>query len=52
METDTGDIRGSLLSSKVFLADSGTGKVDVPKTVTGGKCQVHTDTGDIKITIN
>ncbi len=52
MEADTGDIRGSLLSDKVFLADSSTGKVDVPKTVTGGKCQVHTDTGDIKITIN
>jgi len=52
METNTGDVEGSLLTDKVFIAHTDTGKVDVPKTVTGGKCQVHTDTGDIKITIN
>lgn len=49
--TDTGDIRGSLLSEKVFIAAADTGKVDVPNTVTGGKCQITTDTGDIVITI-
>lgn len=49
--TDTGDVRGSLLSEKVFIAAAHTGKIDVPNTVTGGKCQITTDTGDIVITI-
>ena len=52
METDTGDVEGSLLTEKVFAAHADTGKVDVPKTVTGGSCQITTDTGDIKITIS
>lgn len=49
--TDTGDIEGSLLTPKIFIADSDTGDVDVPKTTTGGKCEVITDTGDIEISI-
>ncbi len=52
IETDTGDITGSLLSDKVFITQTDTGSVDVPKTVTGGKCEITTDTGDIKININ
>lgn len=51
IQTDTGDVKGSLLTEKVFLADSDTGRVDVPKTTSGGKCEIHTDTGNIKITI-
>lgn len=51
VSTDTGDVRGSLLSEKVFIAAADTGKIDVPNTVTGGKCQITTDTGDIVITI-
>lgn len=47
--TDTGDVMGTLLSEKVFLAESDTGDIEVPKTVTGGKCEIRTDTGDIKI---
>lgn len=47
--TDTGDVMGTLLSEKVFLAESDTGDIQVPKTVTGGKCEIRTDTGDIKI---
>lgn len=49
--TDTGDITGSLLSEKVFLTHTDTGRVNVPQTATGGKCELRTDTGDIKITI-
>ena len=52
IDTDTGDVTGSLLSDKVFITDTDTGSVDVPKTVTGGKCEISTDTGNIKITIN
>ena len=50
--TDTGDVRGSLLSEKVFLVDTDTGRKEVPNTVTGGRCEITTDTGDIKITIS
>ena len=51
VETDTGDVRGSLLSEKVFIVKTDTGDVSVPKTVTGGRCEITTDTGDIKIEI-
>ena len=49
--TDTGDVKGSLLSEKIFIPTTDTGDVDVPKTVTGGRCEITTDTGDIKISI-
>ncbi len=51
VETSTGDVKGSLLSSKVFIVESDTGRVNVPKTVTGGRCEIITDTGDIKINV-
>ncbi len=51
IETDTGDVMGTLLSEKIFNAKSSMGDVDVPKTETGGKCEIITDTGDIKIDI-
>ena len=50
--TDTGDVRGTLLSEKVFIAQTDTGHVDVPKTSSGGRCEITTDTGDIKIAID
>lgn len=49
--TDTGHVTGSLLSDKVFIITTDTGWVDVPKTVNGGKCEITTDTGNIKITV-
>ena len=51
VKTDTGDVTGNLLTDKVFIAQTDTGKVDVPKTVIGGKCEISTDTGNIKIQI-
>ena len=51
ISTDTGNVTGSLLTDKVFIAHTDTGKVDVPKTALGGKCEITTDTGDIKITV-
>lgn len=50
--TDTGSILGTLLSEKVFIVQSDTGRVTVPKTTSGGKCEVTTDTGRIKIEIS
>ena len=52
IQTDTGDVSGSLLSDKVFIARSDTGGIDVPQTITGGKCEISTDTGDIDIVIS
>lgn len=49
--TDTGDVSGTLLSDKVFLTQTDTGDVDVPKTITGGRCEITTDTGDVRISI-
>lgn len=51
IKTSTGDVVGNLLSGKVFFAETNTGKVDVPKTVTGGKCEINTGTGNIKVEI-
>ncbi len=51
IETDTGDVKGSLLSDKVFITETDTGNISVPKSMTGGKCEITTDTGDIKIEI-
>ena len=52
IETDTGDISGSLLSDKVYIIETDTGDIDVPKTITGGRCEITTDTGDIRITVD
>lgn len=51
VKTNTGDVTGNLLSEKVFVTQTDTGDVDVPETITGGKCDINTDTGDIKIKI-
>lgn len=49
--TDTGDVTGTLLSDKVFITKTDTGDVDVPTSVSGGRCEITTDTGDIQISI-
>lgn len=51
IETDTGDVTGELLTEKIFFADSDTGRVSVPKSMTGGRCEVTTDTGDIEMSV-
>lgn len=51
VKTDTGDITGSLLSDKVFITQTDTGGVDVPKNETGGRCEIISSTGNIKITV-
>lgn len=51
VETDTGSVTGTLLSDKVFFAETDTGSIDVPKSTSGGRCEVTTDTGSIKLKI-
>lgn len=49
VKTDTGDVTGTLLSEKVFITETSTGRINVPKTTSGGKCEITTATGDINI---
>ena len=49
--TSTGNVEGSLLTDKVFIAKTNTGRIDVPSSITGGKCEITTRTGDIRISI-
>ena len=51
VEVTTGDVEGTLLSDKVYITKTNTGKIDVPKTITGGRCEITTTTGDIKISV-
>ena len=51
VKTTTGSVKGTLLTNKAFFANSSTGNIDVPRTTEGGKCEITTSTGDIKITI-
>lgn len=49
--TSTGDVSGSFKSSKIFFARTSTGEINVPRTTSGGICEITTDTGDINIVI-
>ncbi|MBO4692886.1 MAG: DUF4097 family beta strand repeat protein [Clostridia bacterium] len=51
VKTGTGDVIGTLLSDKIFLTETSTGEVTVPKSVTGGVCEVKTSTGNITLGI-
>ena len=51
VKTSTGDVSGTLISDKVFICSSNTGSIEVPKTTSGGKCEIDTHTGQIKIEI-
>lgn len=51
IETDTGSISGELLTDKIFFAESDTGHVSVPKTMTGGRCEIKTDTGSVEVRV-
>ena len=46
---DTGNVTGTLLTPKIILAQSDTGRVDVPRSTEGGICEITTDTGRISI---
>jgi len=47
IKTDTGNVTGTLLSEKVFLVETDTGRINVPRTTAGGVCEITTDTGDV-----
>ena len=49
LESSTGAITATLLTEKVVFAESGTGKIKVPKSTTGGACTIETSTGNITV---
>lgn len=51
VKTTTGKVTGTLLTDKLFITESNTGKIRVPQFTTGGKCNITTDTGNIVISI-
>ncbi len=51
IETGTGDVSGTLITEKVFITTTSTGDVNVPKSTSGGMCEITTGTGDIDISI-
>ena len=52
LSASTGDIRGTIRTEKVFSAHASTGKVVVPATTAGGRCEAETSTGDIRLSIS
>lgn len=51
IKTSTGDVEGLLSTSKIFVCETSTGDIIVPPTTQGGKCEIITDTGDIRIQV-
>lgn len=51
LKTDTGHVKGSLLTDKIFIAKTDTGRINVPNSTVGGRCEISTDTGNINIEI-
>lgn len=43
----SGNISGELLSEKVFMAKSTSGRINVPFGLSGGKCEITTTSGNI-----
>lgn len=52
LRTESGCVSGTVLTEKVFLTETQTGNVSVPKTTAGGKCEIITEWGDIDISID
>jgi hypothetical protein len=49
VHTGTGDVTASLRSEMYFVTETSTGKVSVPDTHGGGRCEIKTSTGDITV---
>lgn len=51
VKTSTGDVTGTLRTGKMFVTKSSTGDISVPESASGGRCEITTETGDIRIHI-
>ncbi len=52
LKADTGSISGTIRTEKVFYAKSSTGSVHVPEGTAGGRCEAHTATGSIRLSVS
>lgn len=51
IKTTSGRVTGTLLTEKIFITKTSSGRVDVPRTTSGGTCEITTTSGDIMIAI-
>lgn len=51
VKTSTGDVTGTLRTEKVFITKTSTGSISVPDSITGGRCEITTSTGEIDISL-
>lgn len=51
IKTSTGDVKGTLRTAKIFVTKTSTGDIRVPDSVSGGRCEITTSTGDISVMI-
>lgn len=51
IKTSTGDVTGTLRSEKIFITSTDTGKIKVPSSLHGNRCDITTDTGNILLDI-
>lgn len=47
----SGSVKGTLLSDKIFITDSKSGSVKIPRSTEGGECEITTTSGSIRIDI-
>ncbi len=52
VKTGTGDVTGTLLTPKTFVTHTTTGSASVPGGSSGGRCEISTTTGDIRIAVD
>ena len=51
VRTSTGDVTGTLRSGKNFVVKTSTGDISVPESTAGGRCEITSSTGDIRISV-
>lgn len=51
LKTVSGNVNGTLLTEKVFAASTASGRIRVPDTSSGGKCEVKTTSGNITLEV-
>ena len=51
IETTSGAVKGTLLTDKIFMASSSSGRVEIPRSNLGGDCEITTTSGSIRIEI-
>lgn len=51
VDTDDGDVTATLLSGKIFDVETDTGSIRIPENSEGGRCEIETDSGDVKISV-